>query len=98
MLAVVHDSGTRGERRGVAGKARWQRDHAASGDGGILGLTRVLEHALEARHVDHAERERASAQGVDAILAVAVAQTQELVGLSQLDPWHRTTEQPLGEG
>ena len=59
-------------------------------------LARLLEHALDPRHIDHIERECASAECIDTLGAVSLAQSKETIRLTHLDPWQRSSEQLLG--
>ncbi len=63
----------------------------------VFNLPRFLEHPLDARHLNHIEGQRTSADRIDPVLAVAFTEPQQALRLPQLHSVQRPPEQPLAE-
>lgn len=70
--------------------------HDLAGCRAARRLRRRLQHRSDLRDVDDVECERALAHGLDAPIAVLVAERQEGVRLTHLCPWQRSTEEAVG--
>lgn len=85
----------RGEGGRIACEARSQLYEFAGARGFGFDVHGRLDHALDARDVDDVEGKSTLTQGIDALAALTLAQTQQAVRLSHLGPWQRSAEQLL---
>jgi hypothetical protein len=78
-------------------EARGEEDELASSAWGRRGGKALLDDGPDAADVDQVEVQRALAGGVEAAAAVLVAESQELLGLTEVGPGEGRDEQALQE-